>query len=102
MKTHQIGISLGSVLRTWREKEGRRECQDPTEKGQGPCEDTSHRNAEEQELRNSRGLLVKSSGTATLGNYLEVSKGFPGGTVDKNPPANAGDTGLIPGMHHND
>ena len=24
-------------------------------------------------------------------------KGFPGGTVDKNPPANAGDTGLIPG-----
>ena len=68
----------------------------------GPCEDTSHRNAEKQELRNSRGLLVKSSGTATLGNYLEVSKGFPGGTVDKNPPANAGDTGLIPGMPHND
>ena len=22
---------------------------------------------------------------------------FPGGTVAKNPPANAGDTGLIPG-----
>ena len=22
---------------------------------------------------------------------------FPGGTVDKNPPANAGDTGSIPG-----
>ena len=24
-------------------------------------------------------------------------KGFPGGTVVKNPPANAGDTGLSPG-----
>ena len=35
MKTHQIGISLGSVLRTWREKEGRRECQGPAGKGQG-------------------------------------------------------------------
>ena len=23
--------------------------------------------------------------------------GFPGGTEDKNPPANAGDMGLIPG-----
>ena len=23
---------------------------------------------------------------------------FPGGTVGKNPPANAGDTGLIPGL----
>ena len=23
---------------------------------------------------------------------------FPGGTVDKNPPANAGDTGSIPGL----
>ena len=25
-------------------------------------------------------------------------KGFPGGSVVKNPPANAGDTGLIPGL----
>ena len=24
-------------------------------------------------------------------------RGFPGGAVDKNPPANAGDTGSIPG-----
>ena len=24
-------------------------------------------------------------------------RGFPGGSVVKNPPANAGDTGLIPG-----
>ena len=25
-------------------------------------------------------------------------KDIPGGTVDKNPPANAGDMGLIPGL----
>ena len=25
-------------------------------------------------------------------------RGFPRGTVVKNPPANAGDTGLIPGL----
>ena len=25
-------------------------------------------------------------------------EGFPGGTVVKNPPANAGDTGLSPGL----
>ena len=25
-------------------------------------------------------------------------KDFPGGAVVKNPPANAGDTGLIPGL----
>ena len=24
--------------------------------------------------------------------------GFPGGSVDKNPPASEGDTGLIPGL----
>ena len=27
----------------------------------------------------------------------ETIKGFPGGSVEKNPPANAGDTGSIPG-----
>ena len=27
-----------------------------------------------------------------------ISKGFPGGTVDENPPANIGDTGSIPGL----
>ena len=27
----------------------------------------------------------------------KFNKGFPGGAVVKNPPANAGDTGLIPG-----
>ena len=26
-----------------------------------------------------------------------IDTGFPGGSVVKNPPANAGDTGLIPG-----
>ena len=26
------------------------------------------------------------------------SRDFPGGPVGKNPPANAGDTGLIPGL----
>ena len=30
--------------------------------------------------------------------FLKISgEDFPGGTVVKNPPANAGDTGLIPG-----
>jgi len=29
---------------------------------------------------------------------LRVLKDFPGGTVDKKPPANAGNTGLIPGL----
>ena len=32
--------------------------------------------------------------TWSLKNY---NMGFPGGTVVKNPPANAGDTGLSPG-----
>ena len=27
-----------------------------------------------------------------------VQKGFPGGSVVKNPPAKAGDMGLIPGL----
>ena len=34
-------------------------------------------------------------------NYLikgSEALGFPGGTVVKNPPANAGDVGLIPGL----
>ena len=30
--------------------------------------------------------------------YLIVNLGFLGGSVVKNPPANAGDTGLIPGL----
>jgi len=27
-----------------------------------------------------------------------VARGFPGGSVVKNPPANAGDTGSVPGQ----
>ena len=30
--------------------------------------------------------------------FKRMSRDFPGGIVDKNPPANAGDTGLIPGL----
>ena len=29
--------------------------------------------------------------------YLSLDRGFPGGSVIKNPPANAGDMGLTPG-----
>ena len=29
---------------------------------------------------------------------LKEYRGFPGGAVDKNPPANAGDTGSSPGL----
>ena len=32
-----------------------------------------------------------------LSELLLSARGFPGGSVVKNPPANAGDTGLIPG-----
>ena len=35
--------------------------------------------------------------TETTKNIKKVFYDFPGDTVDKNPPANAGDTGLIPG-----
>ena len=30
--------------------------------------------------------------------YLKLLKGFPGGAVVENPPANAGDTGSSPGL----
>ena len=36
-----------------------------------------------------------------LGRSLHIRRkkvGFPGGTVDKNPPADAGDMGSIPGL----
>ena len=36
-------------------------------------------------------------GAQGLGAAGEPCEGFPGGTVDKKPPANAGDMGLIPG-----
>ena len=31
-----------------------------------------------------------------LSNTVRISQGFPGGSVVKNQPANAGDSGLIP------
>jgi len=31
-------------------------------------------------------------------NFLQVFLGSPGGSAVKNPPANAGDTGSIPGL----
>ena len=46
------------------------------------------REDEEQQVNVSR--LVRKLSEASLG-------GFPGGAVVENPPANAGDTGLIPG-----
>ena len=30
--------------------------------------------------------------------HLNIAKGFPGGAVVKNPPADAGDTGSSPGL----
>ena len=38
--------------------------------------------------------------TGIQGVYAKIiiSLGYPGGSVVKNPPANAGDTGLIPGL----
>ena len=43
--------------------------------------------------------LAGSSGNVKYGplRTRNKPKGFPGGAVVKNPPANAGDTGLIPG-----
>ena len=35
--------------------------------------------------------------STSSGNQEIIAWDFPGGTVDKNPPANAGHTGLIPG-----
>ena len=37
------------------------------------------------------------SGTVLGSGDTKVGEGFPRGAVVKNPPANAGDTGLIPG-----
>ena len=33
-----------------------------------------------------------------LSNAVRISQGFPGGSVVKNQPANAGDLGSIPGL----
>ena len=34
----------------------------------------------------------------SISSELDLSRDFPGGAVVKNPPANAGDTGSIPGL----
>ena len=34
----------------------------------------------------------------TIDTMYKIDRGFPGGSVVKNPPANAGDAGLIPGF----
>ena len=39
-------------------------------------------------------LIIKKMNNPTK---TTVSRGFPGGPVVKNPPANTGDTGSIPG-----
>ena len=42
---------------------------------------------------------VVARGTGCWGSLQEdIKKAFPGGSVVKNPPANAGDRGLIPGL----
>ena len=42
-------------------------------------------------------IIIKLLKTSDKYKILKAAGGFPGGTVVKNPPANAGDTGLIPG-----
>ena len=41
-------------------------------------------------------LFLKRALRAQRSYYQEISNGFPGGSVVRNLPANAGDTGLIP------
>ena len=41
-----------------------------------------------------------SSGSSTQMHSKEVFQGFPGGTMVKNPPANAGDMGSSPGLEY--
>ena len=48
----------------------------------------THKNMAQLLRRHNRGFLLALEQTA---------RGFPGGTVLKNPPANAGDTGSSPG-----
>ena len=46
-------------------------------------------------LLNTSGCLIVSKTLPVVDNG--ITGGIPGGPVVKNPPANAGDTGLIPG-----
>ena len=41
---------------------------------------------------------VSPSALGSLSRKKKLPPDFPGGRVDKNPPASAGDTGLIPGL----
>ena len=42
-------------------------------------------------------MICKSMVIVLILSFKFALKDFPGGAVVKNPPANAGDTGLIPG-----
>ena len=41
---------------------------------------------------------TKAIKKAKQGHYIMTTRGFPGCSVAKNPPANAGDRSLIPGL----
>ena len=43
-------------------------------------------------------VKTKAIKKAKQGHYIMSIGGFPGGSVVKNPPANAGDRNLIPGL----
>ena len=47
-----------------------------------------------------KGKLIHFQIFRTFWNWgsINADEGFPGGSVVKNPPANAGDSGLIPGL----
>ena len=57
--------------------------------------------AEEKKRHTKKLLGDKLWGTQATRYYSAIKRNetrdFPGGSADKNPPANAGDTGLIPG-----
>ena len=42
--------------------------------------------------------FAKKKTTLTITTNFKNLRGFPDGSVVKNPPANAGDTGSIPGL----
>ena len=52
--------------------------------------------AEEGDNDDHRSLVGKIAGSEGSGSEV-IDRDFPGGAVVKNPPANAGDTGSIPG-----
>ena len=49
---------------------------------------------------NSSSLIIEGSKQKLHQDTIKkkIYRDFPGGTVDKNPPASAGDTGSIPGL----